>query len=92
MLTCHCYHGNSFTVDDTTEDESYTYTFKLCADAGGIPGAGVIQVNKKEKKPTIVGRYNSTQAIGGSKFGIFTSFNHFYHESAFILAFLILEC
>lgn len=49
-------------------DESYTYVFQVCGDAGGVPGAGVIQINKNkpEKKPTVIGMYNSTQAFGGS--------------------------
>lgn len=50
-------------------DDGYTYVFQLCGDAGGVPGAGVIQIddNEKEKKPTVVGTYDTTQAIGGSK-------------------------
>ncbi|XP_071325193.1 cation-dependent mannose-6-phosphate receptor [Trachinotus anak] len=52
----------------TVEDGSYTYVFQLCGDAGGVPGAGVIQVDnkQKEKKPTVIGMYNATRAIGGS--------------------------
>lgn len=52
----------------TVTDESYTYTLQLCGDAGGVSGAGVIQVDNKdkEKKPTVIGMYNATQAIGGS--------------------------
>lgn len=44
--------------------------FQLCGDAGGIPGAGVIQVDSKKTgaKPTVIGTYNSTQVIGGSKY------------------------
>lgn len=50
-------------------DDRYTYVFQLCGDAGGVPGAGVIQIDdkEKEKKPTVIGMYNTTQAIGGSK-------------------------
>ncbi|KAG7475980.1 cation-dependent mannose-6-phosphate receptor [Solea senegalensis] len=60
--------NKSFTVENTNEGESYTYVFQLCGDAGGVPGAGVIQVDSKgsEKKTTVIGLYNSTQAIGGS--------------------------
>ncbi|KAG7237594.1 hypothetical protein INR49_032040 [Caranx melampygus] len=52
----------------TGKDDSYTYIFQLCGDAGGVPGAGVIQMDNKdkEKKVTMVGKYNATQAIGGS--------------------------
>ncbi|XP_029359969.1 cation-dependent mannose-6-phosphate receptor [Echeneis naucrates] len=52
----------------TVQDKSYTYIFQLCGDAGGVPGAGIIQVDKDDagKKPTIIGMYNTTQAIGGS--------------------------
>lgn len=42
--------------------------FQLCGDAGGIPGAGVVQIdNKKKDKPTVIGTFNSTQAIGESE-------------------------
>lgn len=43
--------------------------FQLCGDAGGIPGAGVVQFDKKkpEDKPKVIGLYSATQAIGGSK-------------------------
>ena len=58
----------------TTKDEKYTYVVQLCGDADGVNGAGVIQkeIGKKSesgKEPmTIVGRYNSTEAIGGSEY------------------------
>eukprot|EP00064_Thunnus_orientalis_P013859 superscaffoldBa00002319_g13900 len=60
-------HKN-FTVQTKNEkNEEYTYVFQLCGDAGGVPGAGVIQLgSKKTDKPTVVGSYNATQAIGGS--------------------------
>ncbi|XP_044065049.1 cation-dependent mannose-6-phosphate receptor [Siniperca chuatsi] len=60
-------HKN-FTVETKNENESYIYVFQLCGDARGIPGAGVVQVDRKkiENKPTVIGTYNSTQAIGGS--------------------------
>lgn len=41
--------------------------FQLCGDAGGAPNAGVIQVDKKIQKTTVIGKYTHTQAIGGSK-------------------------
>ncbi|XP_008293982.1 cation-dependent mannose-6-phosphate receptor [Stegastes partitus] len=56
----------NFTVESKIANESYTYVFQLCGDAGGVPGAGVIQEDKKTQKKTIIGRYNTTQAIGGS--------------------------
>ncbi|XP_070768207.1 cation-dependent mannose-6-phosphate receptor isoform X2 [Enoplosus armatus] len=60
-------HKN-FTVETKNGDDSYTYVFQLCGDAGGVPGAGVVQVDSKktENKQTVIGTYNSTQAIGGS--------------------------
>lgn len=59
-------HKN-LTVEVNQEKESYTYVLQVCGDAGGVPGAGVIQKNtKSEEKPTVIGSYNSTQAIGGS--------------------------
>lgn len=61
---------DSFTVEIKNDKESYTYVFQLCGDAGGIPGAGVIKVDstKTGNKPTVIGTYNSTQTIGGSKY------------------------
>lgn len=60
----------NFTVLTTSGDDSYTYVFQLCGDAGGVPGAGVIQKNNKndKEKPTVIGSnsVNTTQAIGGS--------------------------
>lgn len=60
-------HKN-FSVKTEGDSDSYTYVFQLCGDAGGVSGAGVVQFDSKktETKPTVVGRYNTTQAIGGS--------------------------
>lgn len=60
-------HKN-FTAEIVDGSESYTYVFQLCGDAAGIPGAGVVQFDSKkmENKPTVIGMYNATQAIGGS--------------------------
>ncbi|XP_034730207.1 cation-dependent mannose-6-phosphate receptor [Etheostoma cragini] len=60
-------HKN-FTVVTKNGTESYTYVFQLCGDAGGVPGAGVVQLDniKKEENPTVIGMYNSTEAFGGS--------------------------
>ncbi|GLD74645.1 cation-dependent mannose-6-phosphate receptor [Lates japonicus] len=60
--------NKNFTVETTSDGESYTYVFQLCGDAGGVPGAGVIQINTKAegKKTTVIGSYNATEAIGGS--------------------------
>lgn len=57
------------TVETKNEIESYTYVFQLCGDAAGVPGAGVVQVDNKktDNKITVIGTYNATQAIGGSK-------------------------
>ena len=64
---------DSFTGESNNGKESYTYVFQLCGDAGGIPGAGVIQIdnNKKDDKPTVIGTFNLTEAIGESKLNIF---------------------
>ncbi|XP_047454163.1 cation-dependent mannose-6-phosphate receptor [Mugil cephalus] len=58
--------NKNFTALDTSEKQNYTYVFQLCGDAGGVKGAGVIQVDDKTKKTTVVGSYNETQAIEGS--------------------------
>ncbi|XP_026173330.1 cation-dependent mannose-6-phosphate receptor [Mastacembelus armatus] len=60
--------NKNFTVETKNGDESYTYVFQVCGDAGGVLGAGVIQegIKEKGKKVTVIGLYNATQAIGGS--------------------------
>ncbi|KAM3615002.1 uncharacterized protein V6R79_022010 [Siganus canaliculatus] len=60
--------NKNFTVESKSGNESYTYVFQVCGDAGGFPGAGVIQMDSKTtgSKPTVVGMYTATQAIGGS--------------------------
>lgn len=65
--------SDSITGESNNGKESYTYVFQLCGDAGGVPGAGVIQIdnNKKGSKPTVIGTFESTQAVGESKFNIF---------------------
>lgn len=60
---------DSFTVESKNKKESYTYVFQLCGDAGGIPGAAVIQVDAKktETKPAMIGTNDSMEVIRGSK-------------------------
>ena len=60
---------DSFTVESQDEGQNYKYIFQLCGDAGGVSGAGIIQVDSKgtETKTTVIGQYNATEAIGGSK-------------------------
>ncbi|XP_032374683.1 cation-dependent mannose-6-phosphate receptor [Etheostoma spectabile] len=60
-------HKN-FTAVTKNGTESYTYVFQLCGDAGGVPGAGIVQLDsmKMEEKPTVIGMYDATQVIGGS--------------------------
>uniref|UniRef100_A0A8C6SH49 Cation-dependent mannose-6-phosphate receptor n=1 Tax=Neogobius melanostomus TaxID=47308 RepID=A0A8C6SH49_9GOBI len=57
--------NKNFSVSMMKDKESYTYVFQLCGDADGVPEAGVLQIDEKKSK-TVVGRYNSTKAIGGS--------------------------
>uniref|UniRef100_A0A1A8BRR6 Cation-dependent mannose-6-phosphate receptor n=1 Tax=Nothobranchius kadleci TaxID=1051664 RepID=A0A1A8BRR6_NOTKA len=59
--------NKTFTADITDGEDSYTYVFQLCGDAGGVPEAGVIQVNKKTNKMTSIGLYTKTQVIGGNQ-------------------------
>ncbi|XP_028280294.1 cation-dependent mannose-6-phosphate receptor [Parambassis ranga] len=55
-----------FTADASDGKDNYTYVFHLCGDASGVPNAGLVQIDKKTLKKTVIGMYNSTQAIGGS--------------------------
>uniref|UniRef100_A0A673AGD5 MRH domain-containing protein n=1 Tax=Sphaeramia orbicularis TaxID=375764 RepID=A0A673AGD5_9TELE len=56
--------SRNFTVETKNGSESYKYIFRLCEDAGGVPEAGVIQIEKQTT--TVIGRYDATEAIGGS--------------------------
>lgn len=56
----------NLTAEVKIGEESYKYVFQLCGDAGGVVGAGVIQMDKKTEKATVIGLYNSTVAIGGT--------------------------
>lgn len=58
---------DSFKADASDGKDNYTYVFHLCGDASGVPNAGLVQIDKKTSKKTVIGMYNSTQAIGGSK-------------------------
>ncbi|XP_057689315.1 cation-dependent mannose-6-phosphate receptor [Corythoichthys intestinalis] len=66
-------HRN-FSAEFIIGDDKYTYVFQLCGDAGGVPGAGIIQVKAQkteqstEKSVTIIGLYNATEVIGGTDF------------------------
>ncbi|XP_042345341.1 cation-dependent mannose-6-phosphate receptor [Plectropomus leopardus] len=60
-------HKN-FTAETRSAAENYTYVFQLCGDAAGVVGAGAVQFDSKKTdiKPTVIGKYDATQAIGGS--------------------------
>lgn len=58
--------NKNFTGESKNTTKKYTFTFQLCGDAGGVPGAGVIQNDPTSKETKVIGRYNATQAIGGS--------------------------
>lgn len=57
-------HQN-FTAETKNGTESYKYIFRFCEDAGGVAGAGVIQIDNNQVK-TVIGKYTAVQAIGGS--------------------------
>lgn len=56
-------------MDVKTEKEDYSYVFQICGDVADVPGAGIVQVERKKTgtQSTMIGTYNSTQVIGGSK-------------------------
>ncbi|XP_061919756.1 cation-dependent mannose-6-phosphate receptor [Entelurus aequoreus] len=60
----------NFTAEMQIGEAKYSYAFQLCGDAGGVPGAGVIQVENQKTGPkiTVVGLYNATEVIGGSDY------------------------
>lgn len=59
----------NFTVDVKTEKEDYSYVFQICGDVVDVPGAGIVQVERKKTgtQSTMIGTYNYTQIIGGSE-------------------------
>ncbi|XP_028665794.1 cation-dependent mannose-6-phosphate receptor [Erpetoichthys calabaricus] len=54
----------NFTTQEN-ENEKFTYRFRVCGQAGNITNGGLVQLDEKQQE-TVVGRYNSTQVIGGS--------------------------
>lgn len=56
-------------MDVKTEKEDYSYVFQICGDVVDVPGAGIVQVERKKTgtQSTMIGTYNYTQIIGGSK-------------------------
>uniref|UniRef100_A0A5F8G8H3 Cation-dependent mannose-6-phosphate receptor n=1 Tax=Monodelphis domestica TaxID=13616 RepID=A0A5F8G8H3_MONDO len=58
--------GQSFESTVGHDSESYTYKFRVCREVGNNSGAGLVQVNLKTKKETIVGRINETHVFNGS--------------------------
>lgn len=56
-------------MEDNNGNTTYTYIVQVCGDAGGVPGAGVVQIENTAtgKKSTVVGVYDATQVFGGSK-------------------------
>lgn len=71
---------NSFTVDVKTEKQDYSYVFQICGDVVDIPGAGIVQIDHKkmETKPKMIGTYNLTQVLGGSKLSNYQTTNFFF--------------
>lgn len=62
----HFLFPHSFTANITVGQDEYTYTFKVCDDAGGMKDAGVVQRDKSGKQVRI-GNYTATQAFAGSE-------------------------
>ncbi|XP_018591690.1 cation-dependent mannose-6-phosphate receptor [Scleropages formosus] len=51
----------------TAGPEQYTYSFRVCGNAGKTPEGGLIQIDAKlPDKETLIGKYTVTQAVGGS--------------------------
>ncbi|XP_067392786.1 cation-dependent mannose-6-phosphate receptor isoform X2 [Emydura macquarii macquarii] len=48
-------------------EENYTYVFKVCREVNSsLPQSGLVQINEKDQKRTVVGRINETQVFSGS--------------------------
>lgn len=48
-------------------EEKYTYRFKVCGEVSkSMPQSGLVQINLKDQKQTVVGRINETQVFNGS--------------------------
>lgn len=57
--------NKTFSVKKKVGDDTYTYLFQVCGNAGTDKGAGLVQRNKNGEE-SVVGRYTETQAIGGT--------------------------
>ncbi|XP_046884811.1 cation-dependent mannose-6-phosphate receptor [Hypomesus transpacificus] len=73
--------GKNFSVDTQDGQDTYSYIFQVCGDAGGSKGAGVIQKKKDGGKESVVGRYTATQAIGGSDWVMLIYRNGSHYDS-----------
>ncbi|XP_015265430.1 PREDICTED: cation-dependent mannose-6-phosphate receptor [Gekko japonicus] len=58
----------SFTTNIENEREQYTYTFRVCRETPtGGEYSGLVQVDEKSKKTTVVGRINETHVASGTE-------------------------
>ncbi|XP_006012374.1 cation-dependent mannose-6-phosphate receptor [Latimeria chalumnae] len=53
------------TKGGVSQDETYTYKFRVCRAAGNSSDSGLVQIDKKNHE-TVVGRFSQTHLIGGS--------------------------
>ncbi|XP_068962209.1 cation-dependent mannose-6-phosphate receptor [Petaurus breviceps papuanus] len=57
----------SFVSTVGQDSESYTYKFRVCREVdSNNSGAGLVQINRKTNKETIIGRINETHVFNGS--------------------------
>ncbi|XP_020670349.3 cation-dependent mannose-6-phosphate receptor [Pogona vitticeps] len=58
----------SFKTESRSQDEHYTYTFRVCREvSGAISNSGLVQINNQTAKTVVVGRINETHLASGSK-------------------------
>uniref|UniRef100_A0A8C8VLD0 Cation-dependent mannose-6-phosphate receptor n=1 Tax=Pelusios castaneus TaxID=367368 RepID=A0A8C8VLD0_9SAUR len=49
------------------QEENYIYVFRVCREVNSsLPQSGLVQINQKDQKQTVVGRINETQVFSGS--------------------------
>ncbi|XP_061438967.1 cation-dependent mannose-6-phosphate receptor [Rhineura floridana] len=61
-------YNRRFETEIVSEDDYYIYQFRVCREVfSNMSNSGLVQIDKKNKKITVVGRINDTHLASGSK-------------------------
>ncbi|XP_054858491.1 cation-dependent mannose-6-phosphate receptor [Eublepharis macularius] len=62
----------SFTTNSESENEKYKYIFRVCRETSNGNNSGLVQINEKTQKATVVGRINETHVASGREWIMLT--------------------